>query len=143
MGRLNRINFKSEKGSPGDLVHEVIMCGLVITLLAFVVIPLFSNSQKTIKNISNKSNDLNNFKEVGIVPLGADEVDGGDVIAVIRYYSNNPDVTVYVDTSLNGDHTYVTETYDSGVFTIDREAVFDAVYIYNGKLIERVNYIEQ
>lgn len=127
--------FENEKGGLSSIISEIILGGLVLSLLITVFIPVFKNNRLIINMIAQKSSELESIKKTSLVPIDKSVVYGKDVISVIRYFSNDNNTSVSV--SINGtSYTYLNETYNAEVYEINREEMFNSICTYfENKLI--------
>ncbi len=116
-----------------EMVFEVVV-GVVILSLLIGVIGLFRNNMSVIAHSAKNMSDLEKVAADSLIPLEKAECYGTDVVAVIRYYSNNPDVEVEVNIKGHGSKSYVTETFDLSEWSVPAfyEKKFDVNYAYDG-----------
>ena len=139
---INYIKFndflKSKKGGISNLIFEVVISVLILSLLV-VVIYVFRNNMDIIGNTANKVNDTDKIKAEAMLPLDKNTVTGSEVIAVLRFYSN--DNTVEIDIKIGGlSKSYVGENYSSSDFPINYEDKFESIYEYEGAVLKTIKY---
>ena len=119
-----------------EVIYELIISVIVLSLI-LVGIGLARNDVEIVQNLMERSDRLQKVSSDNLIDVQRSQVIGGDVISFIRYYSNDPSVTVVVTW---GGRTiaYVTETYDLTKLDIPYEAEFNNEVVYNGSKIEKI-----
>lgn len=119
-----------------EVIYELIISVIVLSLI-LVGIGLARNDVEIVQNLMERSDRLQKVSTDNLIDVQRSQVIGGDVISFIRYYSNDPSVTVVV---IWGGRTisYVTETYDFTKLDIPYEAEFNNEVVYNGSKIEKI-----
>jgi len=121
-----------------ELIFEVIIAILALSLL-IVVITVFRGNMDIVGAAAKKVNDVEKVKAESLVQLDKNIVSGSDVISVVRYYSNSPDVEIYAE--LKGGSL---QKYDkTNVSQIPYDKSFKAEYTRDGEMLKKVVYEEQ
>ncbi|MCG8539951.1 MAG: hypothetical protein MJA82_08435 [Clostridia bacterium] len=119
-----------------EVIYELIISVIVLSLI-LVGIGLARNDVEIVQNLMERSDRLQKVSSDNLIDVQRSQVIGGDVISFIRYYSNDPSVTVVV-TWGGRTISYVTETYDFTKLDIPYEAEFNNEVVYNGSKIEKI-----
>ncbi len=119
-----------------EVIYELIISVIVLSLI-LVGIGLARNDVEIVQNLMERSDRLQKVSTDNLIDVQRSQVIGGDVISFIRYYSNDPSVTVVV-TWGGRTISYVTETYDFTKLDIPYEAEFNNEVVYNGSKIEKI-----
>ena len=119
-----------------EVIYELIISVIVLSLI-LVGIGLARNDVEIVQNLMERSDRLQKVSTDNLINVQRSQVIGGDVISFIRYYSNDPSVTVVV-TWGGRTISYVTETYDLTKLDIPYEAEFNNEVVYNGSKIEKI-----
>ena len=119
-----------------EVIYELIISVIVLSLI-LVGIGLARNDVEIVQNLMERSDRLQKVSTDNLIDVQRSQVIGGDVISFIRYYSNDPSVTVVV-TWGGRTISYVTETYDLTKLDIPYEAEFNNEVVYNGSKIEKI-----
>jgi hypothetical protein len=137
--------LKSEKGGISNLIFEVVIAAVALSLLV-VVISLFRGNMDIIGNSAKKANDLDKVKATSLSPdTSSTTVEGKDIVAVIRwYYLSDPAMNISVqykddlgnvlNKTFNKTSPYTNEL--SNLFT----NTFTANYSAMGAQIETITY---
>ncbi len=119
-----------------EVIYELIISVIVLSLI-LVGIGLARNDVEIVQNLMERSDRLQKVSSDNLIDVQRSQVIGGDVISFIRYYSNDPSVTVVV-TWGGRTISYVTEAYDFTKLDIPYEAEFNNEVVYNGSKIEKI-----
>lgn len=123
-----------------EIIFLLIITVVVLGFLSSDIIPLFRSSMEVIGTVAEKEYENQKVKKGVIVPLEKEVVIGGDVIGVIRYFSDNPNVIVKV--TIGGDtEIYTNSIYSTTQFNIPYEKVFQCSYYYTGDKLKEARYI--
>jgi len=125
-----------------EVIYDLIISVLIMSLIVTVVIPLFDNNISITKTIASKVEDTDKLsgKIADNIPVGG-IVTGADVISVIRYFENE-NVTIAVFLSNGMENIFLKEKYDPERFRIAYNHKFLCNYTYNEGKITSVEYRE-
>lgn len=125
-----------------EVVFLLIITIIILGFLSGDIIPLFRSSMDVIGTVAQKEYEGQKIKSSDLLSLEKKIVRGGDVISTIRFFKDNPNVTVEVtigtDTVI-----YTTNTYNQNQLNIFYNKLFQSEYIYSGDKLEKVIYIEK
>ncbi len=126
-----------------EIVFEVVT-GVIILTLCISVISLFRSDMDIINQTATKQYDIEKIQSTDIIPLRKEQSSGADMVAVIRYYSDNPNIEVVVTIGTKS-KTYVTETFAFSQWGEPNiyEATFDVQIEYTGSEIKKIYYTMQ
>ncbi len=126
-----------------EMVFEVVT-GVIILTLLISVIALFRGNMDVINQTAIKRYNIEKIQTKNLIPLKQEQCTGADMVASIRYYSNNPSIEVIV-TIGTITKTYVTETFENSHWEESNiyEAIFNVQIEYSGSEIKRIYYTIQ
>lgn len=124
-----------------SIVYEVLITVLILSLV-ILGIGLARGEIQIIYALLEHNEDIEKVDKNDYLKLDRNIVNGGDVIGFIRYFKNESSVEILVAIG-DSTHTYINETYDSGVFKIDYEAQFSNEIIYEGNEIKSIVCVQQ
>lgn len=123
-----------------DAVIKILSISAILGLLLFGGFSLMDNSMNTIRLAADQVPYASKIKREDIVKISDDSLDleGGDVIAAIRYYSDDPNISVSV-TARGTTRTYTNTQYKASDFGLSELAFYEASFSFsrseNGKNI--------
>ncbi|MBM7613600.1 hypothetical protein [Alkaliphilus hydrothermalis] len=114
-----------------------IVLSTVILGLTMMGIQLWRNNLELIKATAEKTTQLEKLQKSSVLPLQKEQLTGGEVISLIRYYSQNSEVLVEVSID-GGSYVYDVESYDRNVFYIPYDVVFEKSEFYEGQKLRKL-----
>lgn len=132
--------LKTNKGGISNLVFEVVMSVIILSLL-IVVIFIFRSNLDIISSSADRVNDTDKIKADLMLHTDTDkdEVTGSIVISVLRFYSS--DNKVQIDITMGEViRSYIGEDYNPLTFPINFEDKFKCSYEYEGTTIKKIKY---